>query len=225
MDNAKFVRERVDGKRELAVLANILRQGFHDKFFALEQIKNTVENAYSNQEISSSPIYPECCEVNPTETDYRFQTKVLNDKVCEIHAKYPSKGTKHLPRSLEKTMINNLKKSPDLRWQYFGSQEGITSLYPAIKYSSCDSYDNRVRPWYVEGIAPEPKDIVLVIDKSGSMEDVVGDKTLIEIAVSSAESVLNSLNFKDRVSCLAKSTSMKKCRRRHRGHVPPPPIV
>ena len=97
-------------------------------------------------------------------------------------------------------MIDNGNKNPDLRWQYFGSQEGILSLYPAHKFSSCDSYDNRVRPWYVEGIAPEPKDIVLIIDKSGSMEETIGDKTLIEIAISAAESVLNSLNFKDRVS-------------------------
>jgi hypothetical protein len=181
-------------------LANILRQRFHDKIFAVEKIKTTVENAYSKQQESASPIYPECCEVNPTKTDYRFKAKVFDDKVCELHAKYPSKGVKYLPKNLEKTMIENLNKDPDLRWQYFGSQEGILWLYPAIKYSSCDSYDNRIRPWYVEGIAPEPKDIVLIIDKSGSMDDIVGSKSLIEIAVSSAESVLNSLNFNDRVS-------------------------
>jgi hypothetical protein len=101
-------------------------------------------------------------------------------------------------------MIKNLNKNPDLRWQYFGSQEGILSTYPAHKFTSCDSYDNRVRPWYVEGIAPEPKDIVLIIDKSGSMENIIGNKTLIEIAATSAVSVLNSLNFNDRVSYITK---------------------
>ena len=177
-----------------------MRQRFHDSIIAVQNIKTAVEKAYSNQKLSSSPIYPECCKLNPTKTDYRFKTKIYDDKLCEIHAKYHSTGTKHLSKSLVETMIDNGNKNPDLRWQYFGSQEGILSLYPAHKFSSCDSYDNRVRPWYVEGIAPEPKDIVLMIDKSGSMEETIGDKTLIEIAISAAESVLNSLNFKDRVS-------------------------
>ncbi len=195
----------MDGEREIDLLANILKQRFHDSIHAVDQIKTAVEIAYSSEQISSSPSYLECCKINPTETDYRFRTNVLSDNFCELHAKYPSKGAKHLPKSLEKIMINNLNHNPDLRWQYFGSQEGILALYPAIKYSSCDSYDNRVRPWYVEGIAPEPKDIVLIIDKSGSMGDIVGNKTLIQIAVSSAESVLNSLNFNDRVSYLPKN--------------------
>ncbi|CAB4014943.1 Hypothetical predicted protein [Paramuricea clavata] len=197
-DNSKFVYEKVDGKREIDLLSNLLRQRFHDNIFALEQIKTTVENAYSNQQVYSSPIYPECCNINPTETDYRFKTKVFRDRFCELRAKYVSKGAKHLSKSLKETMINNLNKNPDLKWQYFGSQEGILPVYPAFKFPSCDSYDNRVRPWYVEGIAPEPKDIVLIIDKSGSMEDIIGNKTLIEIAVSSAVSVLNSLNSNDR---------------------------
>lgn len=178
---------------------NVLRQRFHDKIFALEQIRITVENAYSNQQVYSSPVYPECCKINPTETDYRFKTKIFNDKFCEIRARY-SKDAKYFSKSLEETMISNMNKNPDLRWQFFGSQEGIFSIFPAHKFSSCDTYDNRVRSWYVEGIAPEPKDIVLIIDKSGSMEDNFRGKTLIEIAVSSAESVLNSLNFNDRVS-------------------------
>ena len=198
----------MDGKREIDLLANVLKQRFHDNIFALEQIKTTVENAYSSQQVSSSSIYPECFKINPTETDHRFKTKVFSNMFCEIKAKYVSKGAIHLSKSLEETMINNLNKNPDLRWQYFGSQEGILSLYPAHKYT-CDSYDNRVRPWYVEGIAPEPKDIVLIIDKSGSMADIIGNKTLIQIAVSAAESVLNSLNPNDRVSYLTKKLAIK----------------
>ena len=199
----------MDGKREIDLLANVLKQRFHDNIFALEQIKTTVENAYSSQQVSSSSIYPECCKINPTETDHRFKTKVFSNMFCEIKAKYISKGAIHLSKSLEETMINNLNKNPDLRWQYFGSQEGILSTYPAHKYTSCDSYDNRVRPWYVEGIAPEPKDIVLIIDKSGSMADIIGNKTLIQIAVSAAESVLNSLNPNDKVSYLTKKLAIK----------------
>ena len=178
---------------------NVLRQRFHDTIFAVDQIKTTVEDAYSSQQVSSSPVNPECCKINPTKTDYRFKTEVFNDKFCEVRAQYVSKDAKYLSKSLEKTMISNMNKNPDLRWQFFGSQDGILSIFPANKFSSCDTYDNRLRPWYVEGIAPEPKDIVLIIDKSGSMEDNFGKKSLIEIAVSSAESVLNSLNSNDRV--------------------------
>ena len=59
---------------------------------------------------------------------------------------------------------------PFVKWQYFGSEEGMLTLFPAFEDDApCPSYDPRFRPWYVETATPEPKDVVLVIDTSGSM--------------------------------------------------------
>lgn len=200
LDRSSFSNAKVDGERETEVLASKLQQRFHDKIVAVERIKTAVENAYRDKQVASSPVNPECCRMNLSETDHRFKTKVSFNTFCEVRAEFLSKDAKYLSKTLEETMIKNLDTNPDLKWQYFGSQEGVFSTYPAHQFPSCTSYDNRLRPWYVEGIAPQPKDIVLIIDKSGSMEDIFGHKTLFEIAITSAESVLNSLNFNDRVS-------------------------
>ena len=51
------------------------------------------------------------------------------------------------------------------------------------------------RPWYVETVSPEPKDVVIVVDKSGSMAN-----GLLDIAKEAAKTVLGTMNPKDRVS-------------------------
>lgn len=189
----------MNGKYHANRLANILRQRFQGNIQAVQKIKETVEKSYEDNDVTSSPTRPECCKVEGTKTDHRFKTKIISDQFCEIRAKYTYKGAKHFSKSLEKTMKNNLENNPDLRWQYFGSQEGISSIYPSNKFSSCDSYDNRLRPWYIKGIAPKAKDIVIVVDKSESMAMVSGGKTLISIAQSAVDTVLDALNPQDRV--------------------------
>ena len=61
---------------------------------------------------------------------------------------------------------------PSLKWQYFGSQEGVLVNYPGFTWGDCagSTYDPRVRPWFVAG-ATGPKDLVLVLDTSGSMSN------------------------------------------------------
>ena len=57
-------------------------------------------------------------------------------------------------------------------YQYFGHQSsGGYGQWPKTDLSEtsmCRAYDPRFRPWYT-GAATGPKDVVLVLDKSGSM--------------------------------------------------------
>ena len=60
-------------------------------------------------------------------------------------------------------------------WQYFGGQyTGMFAQYPASIQSQCwcDTYDPRYRPWYTAAVTG-PKDMILVLDSSGSMRDKV----------------------------------------------------
>ena len=57
---------------------------------------------------------------------------------------------------------------PRLPWQYFGSQSGYHRQFPGAKRTN--DYDPRVRPWYT-GASSGPKDVVLVLDTSGSMTE------------------------------------------------------
>ena len=58
-----------------------------------------------------------------------------------------------------------------------------------------------VRPWYVETATPIAKDLVLVIDSSGSMK---GDSMM--IAREAAKTVVETLNPNDRVRLLLKTS-------------------
>jgi len=82
-----------------------------------------------------------------------------------------------------------------VRWQYFGSREGILTGYPSSVVSSCHSYDNRLRPWYVTTATPSPKNIIILLDCSTSM----GFYNSLEAAKDSAKVVLNTLNPLDKV--------------------------
>ena len=92
-------------------------------------------------------------------------------------------------------MIKNLEDQPSLKWQYFGSEKGLTTQFPASKSDDCSSYDNRFRPWYVETATPIPKHVVIVIDKSGSMQS----RNRMQIAKEAAKTVLDTLNPRDMV--------------------------
>jgi Mg-chelatase subunit ChlD len=55
------------------------------------------------------------------------------------------------------------------------------------------------RPWYVEAATPESKDVVVVIDTSGSMSNSYSSRVLMDIAKEAANTVITTLNPNDRV--------------------------
>jgi len=92
-------------------------------------------------------------------------------------------------------------------WQYFGShQAGVTNMYPGISGygggfrndTGCLNYDPRRRPWYVAA-SSGPKDIVLVLDTSGSMSQTnafTGESRL-SVLKSATLALLNTLTQND----------------------------
>lgn len=93
-------------------------------------------------------------------------------------------------------MKNILQDNPFIKWQYFASEEGTLANYPAFEDTEdCRSYDPRFRPFYVETATPKPKDVVLVLDTSGSMKG-----SRLRIAKEAAKTFLSTTNPRDRVS-------------------------
>ena len=75
-------------------------------------------------------------------------------------------------------------------YEYYGSQSlGNYVQWPGMQ--DCGAYDPRYRPWYAVG-ASGPKDVLVVIDTSGSM---VG--TRISLAREAARYVLDTLTDGD----------------------------
>ena len=52
----------------------------------------------------------------------------------------------------------------------------------------------------METATPEPKDVVIVIDRSGSMSNLHNGRTLMTIAKEAASTLVDTLNPNDRVS-------------------------
>ena len=76
---------------------------------------------------------------------------------------------------------------------YFGSATGTFRIIPARHSEVCGVYDPRRRPWFVAA-SSGPKDVVLVIDISGSMDD--GRRII--LAKEAATTIIDTLTVADR---------------------------
>eukprot|EP01125_Pyxidicula_operculata_P013802 TRINITY_DN4580_c0_g1_i2.p1 TRINITY_DN4580_c0_g1~~TRINITY_DN4580_c0_g1_i2.p1 ORF type:complete len:363 (-),score=51.70 TRINITY_DN4580_c0_g1_i2:634-1722(-) len=100
-------------------------------------------------------------------------------------------------------LFKNYSSDPTITWFYFATQEGVMRGYPGTSRCDCTSYDPRNRPWYVSA-SSGPKDVILIIDISGSM---AGER--LDLAKLAAVSILGSLSFNDYVAVISFSTSSK----------------
>ena len=98
--------------------------------------------------------------------------------------------TRNMDTRFRQELAGSLE-STTLRWQYIGTPNGFYRIYPGSAQESCNSYDPRVRPWYVAATSG-PKNVILVIDVSGSMNAF----NRLFIAKEAAKTVVNTLtNF------------------------------
>ena len=78
---------------------------------------------------------------------------------------------------------------------YFGAKNGAFRIYPARHSEACGEYDPRLRPWYIAA-GSGPKNIVLVLDTSGSMME--GER--LDLMKKAAKQVVNSMTVADRIA-------------------------
>ncbi|KAI2803805.1 Voltage-dependent calcium channel subunit alpha-2/delta-4 [Blomia tropicalis] len=109
----------------------------------------------------------------------------------------------------------NFANDPSLSWQFFGSARGFIRIYPSTKWKvshdthghskapTPDLYDCRVRQWYIQAAA-SPKDVVILLDTSGSMTGLRR-----HIALNVVFSILDTLNENDFVIVLMFSNEIK----------------
>ncbi|EDW35840.1 GL17474 [Drosophila persimilis] len=99
--------------------------------------------------------------------------------------------------NLDQIFRDNYKNDPTLSWQFFGSSTGFMRQFPASKWKKdvpVDLYDCRLRSWYMEA-ATSPKDIVILMDGSGSM---LGQR--LDIAKHVVNTILDTLGTNDFVN-------------------------
>ncbi|CAH1777703.1 unnamed protein product [Owenia fusiformis] len=201
--NVKFLKRFVNFEADLNQLSSSLDTKFNSYINAARKLEDAIERNYGD--FTKSPTQQECCHSRPRERDERFKAKVdLGDACIQISETAPHRNQReYFHKGLAEVMKENMKNLPSLKWQYVGTEQGITITYPMAAMGTCSDYDNRFRPWYVESATPEPKDVVIVIDKSGSMSHTVSHSrsmSRLDVAKDAANSVLDTLNPSDRVA-------------------------
>lgn len=83
-------------------------------------------------------------------------------------------------------------------WTYFAGHNAVFRQIPARHQEQCGQYDPRRRPWFVAA-SSGPKDVVLVIDTSGSMDDY----GRMDTAKRAAITVVDTLTVADRVAVVS----------------------
>ncbi|XP_051545218.1 voltage-dependent calcium channel subunit alpha-2/delta-4-like isoform X2 [Myxocyprinus asiaticus] len=132
--------------------------------------------------------------VNTLMSDIQVPTNVYNKDPDILNGVYMSEA-------LNDVFISNFQKDPTLTWQYFGSSSGFFRLYPGIKWTPDSNgvvdFDCRNRNWYIQA-ATSPKDIVIVVDVSGSMKGLK-----MTIAKHTINTILDTLGENDFVNVIA----------------------
>uniref|UniRef100_A0A803XTW2 VWFA domain-containing protein n=1 Tax=Meleagris gallopavo TaxID=9103 RepID=A0A803XTW2_MELGA len=107
----------------------------------------------------------------------------------------------YMSEALNPVFVDNFERDPTLTWQYFGSSTGFFRLYPGIKWlpdeNGVISFDCRNRGWYIQA-ATSPKDIVIIVDVSGSMKGL-----RMTIAKHTIVTILDTLGENDFVNIIA----------------------
>ena len=187
----------MDGSQLIPNLAASVSNKFRDRFHVVQRLKTAVESSWPTP---PSSIPTECCRVSSSsknaEYDSRFRKRLDISSACVKVSQNAPPSPKHVANSVVEEMKNILQDNPFIKWQYFASEEGTLANYPAFEDTEdCRSYDPRLRPFYVETATPKPKDVVLVLDTSGSMRG-----SRLTIAKEAAKTFLSTMNPRDRVS-------------------------
>ena len=172
-----------------------LSDKFKARFEVAKRLKKAVEDSYARS--TKAAPQTECCHINKSTLKYdvRFHSRVDLENVCLKISDSASPNPTHLDAGVLNEMKDISKTYPFIKWQYFGSEQGVMTNFPVFDdKEKCDKYDPRYRPFYVETATPEAKDVVLVVDISASM---TGEK--LYIAKEAAKTVLDTMNPKDQV--------------------------
>ncbi|KAI5644965.1 neuronal voltage-dependent calcium channel alpha 2acd domain-containing protein [Phthorimaea operculella] len=137
------------------------------------------------------------------ERDSHFYDININSSISCVHVPtnifYLENDTRDAilwTRELTEVFRSNYQADPSLAWQYFGTSNGVLRFFPAMPWNQnhVDTYDCRVRTWYIEA-ATCSKDVIILFDVSGSM---TGFKNY--VARYTLETVLSTLSNNDFVN-------------------------
>ncbi|XP_071808391.1 voltage-dependent calcium channel subunit alpha-2/delta-3-like isoform X2 [Asterias amurensis] len=213
--------ERANGMEIVEEMATNMEKMLEAKVHAVENLRNKVEDAHENHDYNESTEF-EYFNSNLINTEttgrddrdaqlrkpFHLDPNVhfnnisvnINQSTVQVPANVYNFGPDVLngveeTEFLDDVFQQNYEADPTLTWQYFGHNTGFFRNYPGIQWEKdsqgLDLYDCRKRGWYISS-ATSPKDIVILVDTSGSMTGV-----RIEIAKHTVNTIMGTLGDDD----------------------------
>ncbi|XP_027002706.1 VWFA and cache domain-containing protein 1 isoform X3 [Tachysurus fulvidraco] len=140
------------------------------------------------------------------EFDGNFNTNVSKTISCDRLSPNVNSRAFNPGRDLNSVLADNLKSNPGIKWQYFSSEEGIFTVFPAHKFHCKSTFEHRSRPVYVTAVRPQSKHVVVLVDHGASVSE-----TQLQIARDAALVILNSIDEHDKISVLTVADAVRSC--------------
>lgn len=203
-----YTEKTSNGETEVQQLAKKIREKFNRYLDVVNRNKQVVEASYTAHLTSPLTAIQDCCFIPASmmEFDGNFNTNVSKTICCDRLSPNVNSRAFNPGRDLNSVLADNLKSNPGIKWQYFSSEEGIFTVFPAHKFQCKGSYEHRSRPVYVAAVRPQSKHIVVLVDHGASVTD-----TQLQIARDSALVILNAIDEHDKISILSVGESVRSC--------------
>ena len=168
--------ELLNGQEQLTIIVDDLSKIFRRMEDAVRNLQDSVQTGFNSQNYWSTtenkpPIPVQCCHAQDLVHNNAFPLREVNmDEMCITGSTSPSDNEQVNLDEFLKTAKKNKENIPQMKWQYVASEKNSLTIYPSTKLGSCSQEANPIMStWYKEGASPKPKNIVLVCDKSNSM--------------------------------------------------------
>ncbi|CAL9695569.1 unnamed protein product [Knipowitschia caucasica] len=207
-NNFVYTEKTSNGETEVQQLAKKIREKFNRYLDVVNRNKQVVEASYTAHLTSPLTAIQDCCSIPASmmEFDGNFNANVSKTICCDRLSPNVNSRAFNPGRDLNSVLADNLKSNPGIKWQYFSSEEGIFTVFPAHKFQCKGTYEHRSRPVYVSAVRPQSKHIVVMVDHGASVTD-----TQLQIAKDSALVILNSIDEHDKISILSVADTVRTC--------------
>eukprot|EP00761_Pharyngomonas_kirbyi_P014853 gb/GECH01014884.1/.p1 GENE.gb/GECH01014884.1/~~gb/GECH01014884.1/.p1 ORF type:complete len:1016 (+),score=267.76 gb/GECH01014884.1/:1-3048(+) len=207
-DNGRYREEPRNGEQVIDSLTSQLKHLVNEKISVISQLEQKLtEELDAHSTTSGMPDYIDSSNPNDVarlnlKEDPNFPYPVDISRPVIKFAPGVDRDTQSMRTMLNVTqeLYSVYRSNLNLTtWQYFGSSTGFLQRYPGAEWAQdsqgdYEEFDPRFRPWYV-GSSSGSKDIILVIDTSGSM---TGER--LRIAKEAVNTVLQTLTVRDYVN-------------------------
>uniref|UniRef100_A0A3B4AXJ2 Uncharacterized protein n=1 Tax=Periophthalmus magnuspinnatus TaxID=409849 RepID=A0A3B4AXJ2_9GOBI len=140
-----YTEKTSNGETEVQQLAKKIREKFNRYLDVVNRNKQVVEASYTAHLTSPLTAIQDCCSIPASmmEFDGNFNTNVSKTICCDRLSPNVNSRAFNPGRDLNSVLADNLKSNPGIKWQYFSSEEGIFTVFPAHKFQCKGSYEHR----------------------------------------------------------------------------------